>query len=243
MSEFKMPTEVIDLPSKGLLYPEDSPLSSGQIEIKYMTAKEEDILTNQAYIKKGTVVDKLLQSLIITKINYDDLLVGDKNAILVACRILGYGKDYEFEYDGERQSIDLSTVENKPFDESLITKGVNEFRYTLPHSQNEITFKILTGADERKIERELEGLKKISKENTPELTTRLKHIITSVNGSTESKDIRSFVDNAMLARDSRALREYMRQIQPDVDMTFIPEGGDNPVTIPIGASFLYPDID
>jgi len=243
MSEFKMPTEVIDLPSKGLLYPEDSPLASGQIEIKYMTAKEEDILTNQAYIKKGTVVDKLLQSLIISKINYDDLLVGDKNAILVACRILGYGKDYEFEYDGERQSIDLSIVENKPFDESLITKGVNEFKYTLPHSQNEITFKILTGADERKIERELEGLKKISKETAPELTTRLKHIITSVNGSTESKDIRSFVDNAMLARDSRALREYMRQIQPDVDMTFIPEGGDNPVTIPIGASFLYPDID
>jgi len=243
MSEFKMPTEVIDLPSKGLLYPEDSPLASGQIEIKYMTAKEEDILTNQAYIKKGTVVDKLLQSLIISKINYDDLLVGDKNAILVACRILGYGKDYEFEYDGERQSIDLSIVENKPFDESLITKGVNEFKYTLPHSQNEITFKILTGADERKIERELEGLKKISKETAPELTTRLKHIITSVNGSAESKDIRSFVDNAMLARDSRALREYMRQIQPDVDMTFIPEGGDNPVTIPIGASFLYPDID
>jgi len=181
MSEFKMPTEVIDLPSKGLLYPEDSPLASGQIEIKYMTAKEEDILTNQAYIKKGTVVDKLLQSLIVTKINYDDLLVGDKNAILVACRILGYGKDYEFEYDGERQSIDLSLVENKPFDESLITKGVNEFKYTLPHSQNEITFKVLTGADERKIERELEGLKKISKENTPELTTILKHIITSVN--------------------------------------------------------------
>src|SRR6056300_885697 len=143
MLEIKMPTEVIDLPSKGLLYPEDSPLASGQIEIKYMTAKEEDILTNQAYIKKGTVVDKLLQSLIISKINYDDLLVGDKNAILVACRILGYGKDYEFEYDGERQSIDLSLVENKPFDESLITKGVNEFKYTLPHSQNEITFKIL----------------------------------------------------------------------------------------------------
>ena len=98
MSEFKMPTETIDLPSKGLLYPEENPLSAGTVEIKYMTAKEEDILTNQSYIKKGIVVDKLLQSLIITKINYDDLVVGDKNAILVAARVLGYGKDYEFSY-------------------------------------------------------------------------------------------------------------------------------------------------
>ncbi len=243
MSEFKMPTETIDLPSKGLLYPEENPLSVGTVEIKYMTAKEEDILTNQSYIKKGIVVDKLLQSLIVTKVNYDDLVVGDKNAILVTARVLGYGKDYEFMYNGSKQVVDLSTVETKPFNETLVTKGVNEFTFKLPHSGNEITFKILTGADERKIETELEGLKKISKDSSSELTTRLKYIITSVNSSRESKDIREFVDNFLLARDSRALRDFIKEVQPDIEMIFIPEGGDEPVAIPIGATFLYPDLD
>ena len=82
MAELKLPTEKVSLPSKGLLYPKESPLSSGEIEMKYMTAKEEDILTNSNFIKNGTVIDKLLQSMIVTPINYDELLVGDKNAIL-----------------------------------------------------------------------------------------------------------------------------------------------------------------
>ena len=88
MSEFKFPTEVIELPSKGLVYPESSPLSSGAIELKYMSAKEEDILTNANFIEKGLVIDKLLQSLIVTKIDYNELILGDKNAILFAARSL-----------------------------------------------------------------------------------------------------------------------------------------------------------
>ena len=94
--KFEFPTEIVELPSKGLLYPKNNPLSSGKIEMKYMTAKEEDILTNQNYIKQGIVLDKLMQSLIVSKINYDDIIVGDKNAIMVASRVLGYGKDYTF---------------------------------------------------------------------------------------------------------------------------------------------------
>jgi len=141
MSEFKIPTEIVELPSKGLLYPEGNPLAEGKVEMKYMTAKEEDILTNQAYIKQGVVLDKLLQSLIVTKINYDDLIIGDKNALMVAARVLGYGKDYDFVYDDESYVVDLSTIENKPFDESLIKKGTNEFTYTLPNSGNLITLK------------------------------------------------------------------------------------------------------
>ena len=90
------PSEKFTLPSKGLLYPIDSPLHSGKIEMKYMTAKEEDILTNQNYINNGTVIDKLIKSLIVTPINYNELLIGDKKAILVAVRILGYGSDYTF---------------------------------------------------------------------------------------------------------------------------------------------------
>ena len=82
----KFPTETIELPSKGLIYPEDNPLSSGKIEMKYMTAKEEDILSNQSYITNGTVLDKLLKALIVSKVNYGDLIVGDKNAIMVAAK-------------------------------------------------------------------------------------------------------------------------------------------------------------
>ena len=231
---------MVDLPSKGLLYPEGNPLAEGKVEMKYMTAKEEDILTNQAYIKQGIVLDKLLQSLIVTKINYDDLIVGDKNALMVASRVLGYGKDYDFVYDDESYVIDLSTIENKVFDESLIKKGINEFSYTLPNSGNLVTFKILTAGDDKKIDAELAGLKKINKDSSPELSTRLKYIITSVNGDREAKTIREFVDNHLLARDSRLLREYIRQVQPDVDLTFTTTSGEE-VAIPINLSFFWPD--
>lgn len=240
MSEFKIPTEIVELPSKGLLYPEGNPLAEGKVEMKYMTAKEEDILTNQAYIKQGIVLDKLLQSLIVTKINYDDLIVGDKNALMVAARVLGYGKDYDFVYDDESYVVDLSTIENKIFDESLVKKGTNEFSYTLPNSGNLITFKILTAGDDKKIDAELAGLKKINKDSSPELSTRLKYIITSVNGDREAKTIREFVDNHLLARDSRLLREYIRQVQPDIDLTFTTTSGEE-VAIPVNLSFFWPD--
>jgi len=239
-NKFKFPTEMVDLPSKGLIYPEGSPLSKGKIEMKYMTAREEDILTNQAYIKQGVVLDKLLQSLIITDINYDDLIVGDKNALFIAARILGYGGNYTFEYDGQSHTVDLSTLNNKEFNESLITKGVNEFHFTLPYSETKITFKILTSADEKKIEKELTGLKKINKDNSPELSTRLKYIITSVEGDREEKTTREFVDNYLLARDSRALREYIKSIQPDVDLNHTLSSGAE-VTIPISLNFFWPD--
>lgn len=241
MAEFKFPTEEVELPSKGLVYPKDNPLSSGKVEVKYMTAKEEDILTNQSYIQKGIVLDKLLESVVVSKINLKDLIVGDKNAILIATRILGYGKEYKFTYDGEEQTIDLTSLEDKPFDESQITEGKNEFSYTLPHSNTPITFKILTGHDEDKIERELAGLKKLNKDSAPELTTRLKYIITSVNGEEGTKEIREFVDNYLLARDSRALREYISQVQPDVDLTYVLDGGEE-VKVPIGLNFFWPDL-
>jgi hypothetical protein len=242
MSEFKLPTEIVELPSKGLLYPEGSELAKGTIEMKYMTAKEEDILTNQSYIANGTVLDKLMKSLIVTPINYDELLVGDKNAIMIASRILGYGSEYTFTYGTEEHTVDLSQIENKPLKEELFTAHVNEFTFTLPKSKNTITFKILTHKDEQDINRELEGLKKISKDSSPELTTRLKHMITSIEGNRDKKDIRHYVDNFLLAQDSRALREYIREIQPDVDLTFFPSGSDKRVSIPIGIKFFWPDI-
>lgn len=239
------PTEQIDLPSKGFLYPKESPLSSGVVELKYMTAKEEDILTNQNYIQKGVVIDKLLQSLIVDKnISYDDLLLGDKNALLVAARVLGYGKEYEIEYLGSKVTVDLSLINHKELDESLFTTGTNEFSFTLPATGTEITFKLLTHRDEKLIDQELTGLKKIQKDSSPDLSTRLKYIITSVGSSREVKDIRHFVDNRLLARDSRALRNYIQEIQPDLDLKFYPENGpEGGVQIPIGLNFFWPDLE
>jgi hypothetical protein len=211
--------------------------------MKYMTAKEEDILTNQNYIQKGIVIDKLLQSLIVDNIDYTQLVSGDQNAVMIAARILGYGKDYEFTYGGEKQAVDLTTLEDKPFDESLITPHVNEFKYTLPFSKTEITFKILTVGDEDKIREELAGLKKINKDASPELSTRLKYIITSVDQVREPGAIRSFVDNQLLARESKALREYIRRVQPDIDLTVkvTYNGVEEDVALPINVSFFWPD--
>ena len=238
------PTEIVELPSKGLVYPSTNPLSSGKIEMKYMTAAHEDILTNQSYIQNGTVLDKLIESLIVSKINYGDIIVGDKNALLIAARVLGYGKDYEFTYKGENVTVDLSTLEPKPIDESLFTPGKNEFEYELPASGTKITFKLLTHSDENKINQELQGLKKINKNASPESSTRFKYMITSVNGDSTTKTIREFVDNYFLAKDTRSLREYIKSIQPDIDMKFDfegPNGLEEGLSIPMGISFFWPD--
>ena len=236
--KYDFPTEEIELPSKGLVYPEDNALSSGKVTMKYMTAKEEDILTNQGYIQKGIVLDKVMQALIVSKINYSDLIVGDKNAIMVAARILGYGKDYSFEYDGSEHSVDLSTIDNKPF--KVKNKGINEFDFTLPSTSVNITYKILTHGDEQKIQAELDGLKKINKNDSPELSTRLKYMITSVSGEREAKTIREFVDKHLLARDSRELRKHIKETQPDINLVFTTENGKS-TDIPISIRFFWPD--
>ena len=248
MAELKLPTEEISLPSKGLLYPKDSPLSTGKITMKYMTAREEDILTNSNFIRQGTVIDKLLQSLIVTPFNYDELLIGDKNAILIAARILGYGAEYQFKYTNERGkeieiTANLSSLNEKKLDESIYKKG-NDFTFTLPKSANTITFKLLTHGDEKKIEAEIKGLQKINPNNSYDITTRLKYMITSINGDREQKSIRDFVDNFLLAPDARALREYYAKIQPDIDMKIMPEDDSytgEGITVPISLNFFWPD--
>ena len=242
---FKLPTEIVELPSKGLLYPEGHPLAEGKVEIKYMTAKEEDILTNQNYIRQGIVLDKLLQSLLITKFDYDDLLIGDKDAIMMAARILGYGKDYTFSYLGEDITVDLTSLTEKSLNESLIVKkGDNEFKYDLPYSKNTVTFKFLTQKDDKDIDKELEGLKKINKNDNSEMTTRLKYMILSINGDYEKKTVREFVDTAFLARDAKAFREYYNQISPGIDTKvkheFV-EGVEEDVEIQFSTRFFWPD--
>lgn len=247
-TKLSLPTEIIELPSKGLVYPKENPLSSGTIEMKYMTAREEDILSNQNYIRQGTVFDQLLKSLIVSKIDYDDLVVGDKNAVLIAARVLGYGKDYQIRLPhpitGEEEliTVDLANIKNKDVDYSLFN-NLNEFTYTLPASKNTVTFKILTHRDERQIDDELKGLKKANL--SAEVTTRLKQTIVAINGERDSKSIRDFVDNYLLAQDADALRKYMKKISPDLNLTFTFVGSDGytqeGVDIPLGVSFFYPN--
>ena len=247
MAEVNFPTEVVDLPSQGLLYPKDSPLSSGKIEVKYMTAKEEDILTSANLIKKGIVVEKLIESLVVDKsIDIDTILVGDKNAILVASRILAYGKEYEVEIDGQTIEVDLTTLKDKEIDKSVFTKGVNEFEFELPATKRKLTFKLLTSGDEKSIDTEIKGYEKVGDGIGYDLTTRLKNMILSIDGDTKRASINSFVDNEFLSRDSLAFRTYANKIMPDVDMTseYIDEDGEEKeFTVPMTVQFLWPTIN
>ena len=243
MAEVKFPTEVVDLPSKGLLYPKDSPLSSGKIEIKYMTAREEDILTSANLIKQGVVVEKLLESLIVDKsIKVDDLLIGDKNSILIASRVLAYGKEYEVEIEGQKVVVDLTKLKDKVLDESVASDGVNEFEFELPATKRKLTFRLLTSGDEKIIDEEVKGYEKLHGIGY-ELTTRLKQQIVSVDGDTKRASINSFVDNEFLSRDSIAFRAHVASIMPDVDMTSTftdADGNEKEFTVPMTVTFLWP---
>lgn len=220
-STYTGPTEIVELPSRGRPYPSGHPLSSGKIEMKYMTAKEEDILTNQSYIKSGIVLDKLFQALIVTPVDYNDLLLGDKNAIMVAARVVGYGSKYKAKVatpSGNEQEIevDLTQLENKPIDWSLYTEqGKCEFDFELPVTKQVVTVKLLTQRDSKKIEQELTGLAKIKQD--AQLTTRMKYMIVAVDGNRDNATTRKFVDN-MLAIDSRAVRTFVNNITPDIEL-------------------------
>lgn len=261
LKNYQFPTEIIELPSRGLIYPKDNPLSSGKVEMKYMTAKEEDILTTQSYIRDGSVLDRLFQSLIVSNgeglpIKYVDLVTGDKNAIMIAARILGYGKDYEVEitdpFSGKKQKdvIDLTQFQNKEYDgSSQVELHRNEFEFTLPRSQRVVTFMAMTESKERKVKYDVEELtkanRKIKDETSRELTTRLKTMILSVDGESDRKSISHFVDNELFAVDSKALRSYIAEVIPDIDLTyeFVSEetGERREIGLPLDITFFWPN--
>ena len=250
-NQYGFPTEVLSLPSKGLLYPEDSPLRSGTIDVKYMTAKEEDILTSQNLITQGVVIERLLQSVIATPgVKLDDLLIGDKNALMMGTRILGYGKDYPVVItDPEtgvevETTIDLTTIKEKKVDESLLQNG-NNFEFELPNSKRKIGFKLLTHKDETEIDKILKSLEKAEKLTgiSTEITTRLKYQIQSIDGDKEQKTIDNFVDNEFLSLDVRAYRKYVTSLTPDMDLTFeytSGNGNTTQVAVPLGLDFFWP---
>ena len=247
----QFPTEVIDLPSKGYFYSKDSPLSSGQVEIKYMTAREEDILTSTNLLQKGIVLDKLLEALVVSDINLDDVLIGDKNAIMVASRVLAYGKEYTFEFtdpssgDTREETVDLTKMEDKKIDFKKFEKNKNEFDFELPASKKVVTFKLLTQREEKQISSELKAMKKFTKESgiDPEITTRLKASIIAVDGDRERNTINKFVDNEFLSVDSFSYRTYLTSITPDIDLSYSVEldnGEIEEIAVPVTAQFFWP---
>lgn len=254
----KFPSEIVELPSKGLLYPEGSALATGRVEMKYMTAKEEDILTSQNLIKNGTVIDTLLRSLIVGNgegyaINYNDLLVGDKNAIMIAARILGYGAEYPCDITcpscgaKSRQIVNLAELENKPWTEPT-NPHTNEFEFALPASKRNLTFRLLTHGDEKAIENDAKRMKKKklgAQGVSYELTSRLKRMIIAIDGEEDRNQINNFVDNEFLSRDSLAFRQNLEKINPDVDMTIYFECAEcgheqADMTLPMNVNFFWP---
>lgn len=245
-----VPTQPLDLPSKGLLYPESSPLSSGQVELYLPTAMHEDILTNRNFIQQGVVIDKFLQAIIASKIDYNDLLIGDKNAIMIGARILAYGSNYSFKYTpagsavAEDVTVDLSTLKEKEIDWDKVKKGVNEFELELPISKKLITYKILSHKDEMAIDAEIKGLQKINKNLSSDTTVRLAHSIVAVDGDRDKKVVRDFV-KVMPIRDSQELKRHFASNTPDIVMKFdfttssgeVVEG----LSLPMTVDFFWPE--
>ena len=247
MAKTNFPTEEVNLPSKGYFYPKDNPLSSGKVEMKYMTAREEDILTSPNLLKQGTAVEKLLEALIVDKnINTDDLLIGDKNALIIAARILAYTKKYDFvaidEMGNETTAtVDLTTLNDKEIDFKELTEGVNEFPFKLPNSEREVVLRMLTNQDEKGLTKEAEALQK-AKMSTG-MTSRMKRMLVSVDGKSERAHINKFVDTELLSVDALEMRKYLFSITPDVNMSTIAtyeDGTEQEVVVQVTAQFFWP---
>jgi len=250
---YVVPTELVELPSGGQFYPKNSTLHGAEsVEIRHMTAKDEDILVNKSFISNGVVLDKLLESVIIDKsINVDDLLVGDKNALLVAARISGYGSDYETKVlcpacgSISENSFDLNLIESADSKEEKYEVQRTEngtFLFELPSSRVDVEIRPFTGRDEKGI---LKANKVRKKNKLPELglSDQMKRYIVSVNGSEQTKDISEFV-NSMPALDARYLRSVYKSVTPNVDLVQhfeCPEcSHEQEMEVPFSTDFFWP---
>ena len=250
---YVVPTELIELPSGGQFYSKNSTLHGVEsVEIRHMTAKDEDILVNKSFISNGVVLDKLLESVIIDKsINVDDLLVGDKNALLVAARISGYGSDYETKVlcpacgSISENSFDLNLIESADSKEEKYEVQRTEngtFLFELPSSRVDVEIRPFTGRDEKSI---LKANKVRKKNKLPELglSDQMKRYIVSVNGSEQIKDISEFV-NSMPALDARYLRSVYKSVTPNVDLVQhfeCPEcSHEQEMEVPFSTDFFWP---
>ena len=250
---YVVPTDVVPLPSKGIVYPSDSHLSmADSIEIRSMTAKEEDILTSRALLKQGKAISALLKSCICDKtIDPDAMLSGDRNAALIAIRITGYGPEYETEIDcpkcGDKQkhTFDLKSLSIKYCGAVPCTPCSNAFSFKLPVLCRDVVFKLFTGADERDLSLTLERAKKASGASGIEssITTRLSMQVLSIGGETDRAKLVQLVRN-LPAKDSRSLRTYIDEISPGIEMKqmFVCDScsEETEVEVPLGTEFFWP---
>lgn len=248
-----IPMETVPLPSLGKMYPVDHPLSNKEtVDIQAMTAREEDILTSRALLKKGTVITELIKSCMIDKsVDPSDLIVGDRNALMVAIRITGYGNEYDAEVtcsacdQRSKQSFDLAQLAIKRLTIEPVTPGANLFEFVLPVSKKRVKFRFMTGRMEEEISATHDKQKKVGISNESIVTTNLLYSIVSVEGIEDRSKLAQFV-KYMPARDSLALRSYIADNQPDIVMTqqVTCQNGEcghvAEVDIPIGVSFLWP---
>lgn len=249
---YQVPAATVPLPSQGLLYPPGHPLSNARtIDIKPMTAVEEDILTSKALIKTGRVIDHLLKSCVLNrKVDVDSLFAGDRNAILVAIRITGYGEKYKTEVSCPEcdhkwlADFTLSKLPLKPLGAMPVEPNTNRFSFVLPNSRQTVFFKLLTGADEAELNVLLERSRKATGGVVESLvTTRLMQQILSIGSVTDPNEIVKMVRH-MPAADSRALRRYVADISPDIDMRQNVEcpscGVSSDLEVPLGVEFFWP---
>lgn len=248
----EIPVESVPLPSAGLIYPADSPLSGREtVDIRAMTAKEEDILTSRALIKKGTVITELLKSCLVDKnIDPDSLISGDRNAIMTAVRITGYGSDYTVDIDcpacseKSKQNFKLTELGIKRLEIEPVEIGKNLFEFKLPVSSKTIRFKFLTGKDEQEITVTAERKRKQGQQSDNLITQKLMYSVVAVDGTTDKVKVQSFIRN-MPARDSLSLRKFMDANEPGIDMKSWIEcpncDESSEVRLPLGVSFFWPD--
>jgi hypothetical protein len=215
----KVPGYVVTLPSKGLIYPQLSVLRSGVVEMRYMTAYDEDILSNASYLKNGTVLDRLIDGLLLTEgVSVNDIGNPDLEALLIAARIYGYGKTYPVMVtepnSGKllQRDIDLSKIPYKEF--NLIPDDNGEFEYQTTQSQDIIKFKYLTKKEAENIDAE------------HSVSDLMKYTIQSINGSRDRSIIEEYIKYKFLAADARAFREYLVENLYGLDFNMQFEGED-----------------
>jgi len=255
MATSKYPSESVELPSKGWYYPPDHPLSAGTIDLYYMSAKHEDILTSKNLIEKGIAIDRLMEALIVNEqISYDDLLIGDKNGILVAARIMGYGKEYPISVvcphcdSVNNLTVDLEQMADRTVIMDPDLKGKRDgFKFTLPVSKKVVQIKLFNHKDDKTLRKTIDSLEqKAGIQILPEVTLRLKHMIVAIDGNSDRDMISEFAEN-MSVRDSLALRHYVKTISPDINLSFnfichTCNQTDDRMGVPIDVNFFWPNI-
>jgi hypothetical protein len=255
--EIATPTQIVDLPSKGLFYSKEHPwYGKESVEIRFMTAKDEDILVNKSYIQKGVVIDKLLSNVILDKkVNLDSILLCDKSALIVGARITGYGSEYEVNVscpscsENSKYNFDLSLFENVfPDSEKLesaeiILTDAGTFILELPKTKASVEFRLLSGADEKRLNNMSETKKK---QNLPDssLTDQMKQFVVSINDEDDKSYINKFIDS-MPAFDAKFLRRMYNFISPTVknkqSFTCSHCSATQEVEVPLTVSFFWPE--